>query len=48
MYGAIAKGRLAYTPMTSVPIKALRIVATIEGPNGMPAASRIFGFTMMM
>ena len=24
------------------------IVATIDGPNGIPAASRIFGLTMMM
>jgi len=34
--------------MNAVPNAADRIVATIDGPRGMPAAERIAGFTMMM
>ncbi|MDZ7632042.1 MAG: hypothetical protein U5K74_12035 [Gemmatimonadaceae bacterium] len=48
MYGAMANGRLAYTPITSVPKAAEMIVAVTEASRGMPAASRIAGFTMMM
>ena len=48
MYGAMAKGRRAYRPITTVPNAAERIVATMEGPFGIPAASRIAGLTMMM
>ncbi len=48
MYGAIANGRLAYRPITSVPTIAVMMVATIEGPSGMPAAFRIAGLTAIM
>jgi len=48
MYGAMAKGRFAYRPMSSVPRKAVRMVATMEAPKGIPAASSTLGFTMMM
>ena len=48
IYGAIAKGRLAYNPIRKVPKDALTIVATIDAPKGIPAASRIFGLTTMM
>jgi hypothetical protein len=44
----MANGRLAYTPITSVPNAAEMIVAVIDAPFGMPAASRIAGFTTMM
>jgi len=33
---------LAYMPISIVPKKAVRTFATIEGPKGMPAASRNF------
>ena len=48
MYGAIAKGLFAYNPITSVPKAAARIVAVVDGPLGMPAASRTAGFTTTM
>ena len=48
MYGAIANGRLAYRPITSVPTTAVITVATIEGPSGMPAAFRMAGLTAIM
>jgi len=35
-------------PITRVPKAAEMMVATIDGPNGMPAASRIAGLTTMM
>ena len=44
----MAKGRLAYNPMISVPKMAVTIVATIEGSAGIPAALRMAGFTTMM
>jgi len=44
----MAKGRFAYTPMSMVPKKAARMVATMEGALGIPAASRMAGFTMIM
>ena len=48
IYGAMAKGRFAYTPMMTVPKAAAMMVAVVEGPRGMPAASRMAGLTMMM
>jgi hypothetical protein len=48
MYGATAIGRLAYRPMRSVPKTAARIVATVLGPDGIPANDRIAGFTTTM
>ena len=48
MYGAMANGRFAYTPITSVPNAAAMIVAVIDASFGMPAASRITGLTTMM
>jgi hypothetical protein len=48
IYGAIAKGRFAYNPIRRVPNDALTIVATIDAPKGIPAASSIFGLTMMI
>ena len=48
MYGAMAKGRLAYSPITSVPNAAEMMVAVMDGPLGIPAASRMAGLTTMM
>src|SRR5271167_1084738 len=48
MYGAIANGRLAYRPITSVPTTAVITVATIEGPSGIPAAFKMAGLTAIM
>ena len=48
MYGATAMGRRAYTPMSSVPNTATRIVATVLGPVGSPAAARMAGLTTMI
>ncbi len=46
--GGTAKGRFAYSPMSSVPNAAVRIVATVLGPCGIPANARIAGLTTMM
>ncbi len=48
MYGATAIGRLATSPMSSVPTAATQIVATVLAPTGSPAAFRIAGLTTMM
>src|SRR5262249_12000102 len=48
MYGATAIGRLAYSPISSEPNTAASTVATVLGPRGMPANSRIAGLTTMM
>src|SRR5205085_5288431 len=48
MYGATAIGRFAKTPMRNVPNAAVRIMATVEGPIGIPAAARMAGLTTMM
>src|SRR5258708_31768264 len=48
IYGAMAKGRLAYNPMSRQPNTAASAVATKLGPAGMPALRRIAGFTTSM
>ncbi len=48
MYGATAIGRLAASPIRIVPSAAVRIVASVEGPVGIPALARIAGLTTMM
>src|SRR5271156_2211331 len=48
MYGAIANGRLAYSPIRRVPKIAVSTVTTIEGPAGIPATLRIAGLTAIM
>jgi hypothetical protein len=44
----MAKGLFAYTPINRVPKNALIIVATIDGPKGLPATSSIFGLTTII
>ena len=48
MYGATAIGRLASRPMRMVPKAAVRMVAMVEGPTGMPAAASTAGLTTTM
>ena len=48
MYGAIAKGRFAYSPIRSVPKMAVRMVAVREASAGMPAVFRMAGLTATM
>ncbi len=48
MYGATAMGRFAHRPMSSEPATATTIVATVLGPTGSPAFSRMAGLTTMM
>lgn len=44
----MAKGRLAHSAMTTQPKTAARMVAVVWGPRGIPPASSMAGFTMMM
>ena len=41
-------GRLAYSPISNDPTTATRIVATVVGPTGKPAALRMAGLTTMI
>jgi hypothetical protein len=48
MYGAAAIGRFAQRAISAEPTTAVRMVATVPGPDGMPANARIAGLTTMM
>lgn len=48
MYGATPNGLFAYRPHRSVATPAVTMVATIAGPNGMPAEDSMTGLTIIM